>query len=208
MDSARKLPKILDDPTDNFILDNIVDPINPLFFKMNMTPNKLTAISGIFGLLSAYYAYKSKYALASLLFLISYIFDCFDGNFARRYNMVTEFGDWFDHIKDSFIIILLFIIIIYKKDITFNIKIISLILFLVFLLLSFCYLKEQELIYHKNNDNIKKSNSLNILNNINLFKNYTSEEKLKYLKYFGCGGFNLIIVIILILFEITKFKNP
>ena len=61
MDSSRKLPKNLDNPIDNFILDYIVDPLNPLFYKIGMTPNKLTGLSGIFGLLSVYCIYKSNY---------------------------------------------------------------------------------------------------------------------------------------------------
>ena len=31
---------------------------------------------------------------------VGYFFDCMDGHFARKYNMVTEFGDMYDYITD------------------------------------------------------------------------------------------------------------
>ena len=203
MDSSRKLPKNLDNPIDNFILDYIVEPINPLFYKIGMTPNKLTGVSGIFGLLSVYCVYKSNYILASLLYAISYIFDCFDGNFARKYNMVTEFGDWFDHIKDNVIVILL-IIALYNTKKDNSIKIITFIIFIIFTTLTLLYVNEQERYYHSKNDNILKSESLEKFGSV--FKNLTDpnippEDKLKYLRYFGCGSFNLYICLVILLFK-------
>ena len=203
MDSSRKLPKKLDNPIDNFILDYIVDPINPLFYKIGMTPNKLTGVSGIFGLLSVYCVYNSNYILGSLLFAISYIFDCFDGNFARKYNMVTEFGDWFDHIKDNIITILL-IIVLYNKNDKKIIKIITFSIFILLFLLLLLYVNEQEKYYHSKNDNLLKSESLKKF--CSILKNLTNqdtlpEDKLKYLKYFGCGSFNLYICLVILLFK-------
>jgi len=32
--------------------------------------------------------------------LFSYLFDCVDGHMARKYNMCTKFGDFYDHISD------------------------------------------------------------------------------------------------------------
>jgi len=40
------------------------------------------------------------YERAALAFLMYYLLDCLDGNMARRYDMVTQFGDYFDHIRD------------------------------------------------------------------------------------------------------------
>lgn len=36
---------------------------------------------------------------------MSYIFDCADGQFARRYNDVSKLGDWYDHVTDWIVFI-------------------------------------------------------------------------------------------------------
>lgn len=95
----RKLPSELDNPIDTMIL-NLGENIIPFFKSLNFTPNDLTTISLITGL----YAFKkyndSSYWQSAIFFLVSYVFDCLDGNYARRYNMVTKFGDYYDHVKD------------------------------------------------------------------------------------------------------------
>ena len=40
--------------------------------------------------------------------------DFFDGYIARKYNQVTQFGDYFDHISDIFYFISMIIILSYK----------------------------------------------------------------------------------------------
>ena len=44
--------------------------------------------------------FTKNYAISAILFFISYIFDCFDGFYARKYNMISNFGDLFDHFRD------------------------------------------------------------------------------------------------------------
>ena len=95
----RKIPEESDNPIDNFIL-KIVDPLCPLFKALHFTPNGITTISLVFGLLSAYLLYKGHPYLFGITFFISYFFDCMDGYYARKYNMVTRFGDIYDHVKD------------------------------------------------------------------------------------------------------------
>ena len=51
-----------------------------------------------------------------LFFFISQVFDVFDGYLARRYNMSSKFGDYFDHIADAIKTILLFYILFIKYD--------------------------------------------------------------------------------------------
>jgi hypothetical protein len=74
--SPNKLPRHLDNPIDNWILD-ICEKLDPFFVKCNMTPNKLTTISGYFGLLSVYCLYnRIKYSVFFLLIHIVYV-TCF-----------------------------------------------------------------------------------------------------------------------------------
>nr|QBK88532.1 MAG: CDP-alcohol phosphatidyltransferase [Mimivirus LCMiAC01] len=95
----RKFPRKLENPVDNLILD-VGDVLSPIFKKLNFTPNTLTFISMILGLLAIYFYAKKKYVWSAIMFFISYMFDCFDGYYARKYKMVTKFGDIFDHAKD------------------------------------------------------------------------------------------------------------
>ena len=52
----RKIPAEYDNPIDNIILDN-VEKLNPIFKEFNFTPNMITTLSLIVGLI-ALYLYK------------------------------------------------------------------------------------------------------------------------------------------------------
>ena len=52
------------------------------------------------GFSSAYFIYTHQFLLSAALFIFAYIFDCLDGYVARTYNMVTKFGDYYDHVTD------------------------------------------------------------------------------------------------------------
>jgi phosphatidylglycerophosphate synthase len=201
--SCKKLPDSLDNPIDTFIIDNIVTPINPYLYKLGFTPNMLTAISGLFGVASVCACYHSKYALCGLLYTISYIFDCFDGNFARCYNMVTEFGDWFDHVKDNLVVFCLIFVIYTKKDIPSNLKLQVIPILLIMGSLLGVYINDQEKYYNMYSSS-KPSATLSI------FKlsvtNKPPGENLKWSKYFGFGTFHILLVVILVLFEYKKIK--
>jgi phosphatidylglycerophosphate synthase len=47
------------------------------------------------------------------MFLVAYFFDCADGNFARHFNMVSSYGDYYDHISDFIKSIVLFTVLFY-----------------------------------------------------------------------------------------------
>jgi phosphatidylglycerophosphate synthase len=109
----KKIPDDLNDPIDVVIYD-ACDSVSPYFKNTNHTPNILTTYSLITGLIAAYFLYKRKIEWFVVFMLISYFFDCFDGFFARKYKMVSKFGDYYDHIKDVFILILIIVIVIKK----------------------------------------------------------------------------------------------
>jgi len=46
---------------------------------------------------------ENQFALSAFSYLISYMFDCWDGYYARKYNMESKFGDYYDHVSDMFI---------------------------------------------------------------------------------------------------------
>jgi len=209
MDSGRKLPSELECPLDDIILKYIVTPINPIFYSLGATPNILTGVSGIFGLLSIYYAYTSDYILSALFIAISYIFDCFDGNFARKYDMVTEFGDWFDHIKDITVLILLLLVLSFKKGVKSSTKILLFIGFIVLLLMTNCYILHQEDYYHTFFPGNEKSDTLRVFSDLirSMFPEKDLrlfEERFKYTKYCGCSTVYVYVVFVLLFFNSKK----
>jgi len=81
-------------------LDVVGRPAYPLWKRMGVTPNGLTAMSGVAGVLSILRLKNRDYASAAFWTWISYMFDVFDGDFARTTGQETAFGDAFDHWKD------------------------------------------------------------------------------------------------------------
>lgn len=100
--TGRKISDSYEHPLDNWIIDYVCSYVNPWLYNLNIgiVPNHLTIISGGLGLYSNRLVIQQYYLAASGFFAISYIFDCLDGNYARRYNMETDFGDWLDHLTD------------------------------------------------------------------------------------------------------------
>tara|TARA_Y100000590_G_scaffold456043_1_gene605791 strand:- start:5 stop:580 length:576 start_codon:yes stop_codon:yes gene_type:complete len=188
---VRKLKEEYENPIDNLIYI-IVEKLDPIFYRLNFTPNIITTLSLITGLLSGYYFYKDN-ILCIPLYILSYILDCSDGYFARKYNMVTTFGDYYDHISDVIKSIVIFYIIYIKAKPEFKNKIILLILSFIILLIY--HISLQELVYSKP----ENSKSLNLINKyINLNK-----DNIVWSRYFG-GGTIILVIVILIYLCISK----
>lgn len=113
-DFPRKMNRTDDNPIDTILYD-IADFLSPLFKKLNFTPNMFTTLSFLTGLLSAYYYYLKKYNLTAIFYIISYWFDTIDGHFARKYNMQTRFGDYYDHVTDVLVNVM-FLFLFYKNQ--------------------------------------------------------------------------------------------
>ena len=107
--SGRKIIREYESPIDNIYID-IGEKLNPIFKSLKLTPNTLTTFSLLFGILSAYNLKIGNNIISTIFFIMSYIFDCFDGNYARKYKMYSKFGDLYDHVTDFTKFILLFYI--------------------------------------------------------------------------------------------------
>jgi phosphatidylglycerophosphate synthase len=187
---VNKIADNLDNPIDTYLY-KIIDNNLEFYYKNNFTPNKITTLSLISGLLSGYAFYKNQYILSALLFLLSYYFDCADGKLARKYNMVTKFGDIYDHISDITKVSILILLMYYKSknklDNKFKKIIIpGIILFILLILFFEC----QEKIYDK-----KESDTLLLTN---IFTQDQCKENIKYLRYFSPVTFIMYIIIIIL----------
>jgi len=109
----RKTHGDLENPIDNLFID-MAESTNSFYRSLRFTPNMLTTISLMLAILAVYLFFYDYRVLAAIIFLISYYFDCADGSFARKYNMVTDFGDIYDHVADIIKIILPLGVMYYK----------------------------------------------------------------------------------------------
>lgn len=113
--SGRKIEHIHENPIDNILID-LSEPTSNFFKQYNFTPNHITTIGMIIGILSFFCIYKRYYVLAFILFWISYFFDCLDGYYARKYKMTSKFGDYYDHIRDVVVTGSILVIIYLRLD--------------------------------------------------------------------------------------------
>lgn len=95
--------------------------LTPILLKTFLTPNHVTFLSLLFGLICAGCFAKGTYNLAvigAFLLVISYILDNCDGEIARTKNMSSEFGAKFDDMVDWLVDAFFFIALGYGVSIT------------------------------------------------------------------------------------------
>jgi CDP-diacylglycerol--glycerol-3-phosphate 3-phosphatidyltransferase len=111
---SKKIKDSIDNPIDICIY-KLADIVSPFFYKLGFSPNMITFIGLIIGLISAYFIYKNNILLALTFLWISYFLDALDGTVARKYNMQTELGGYFDHIRDVVVFGFVCLLIVYKS---------------------------------------------------------------------------------------------
>ncbi len=109
--NGAKLRQSMDCPVDTLIIRG-VDFVSPMAFKLHLTPNILTTISVAFKVLALFNLYSGSRGTRwyfVLFAILAYVFDCFDGHYARKYSQCSVFGDYYDHISDWSYFLLLFL---------------------------------------------------------------------------------------------------
>jgi phosphatidylglycerophosphate synthase len=194
---TKKIPDELDDPVDNLFY-KLCDKLSPYFKKTNHTPNIITTYSLLTGLLSCYALYKNNIILFIIFFIISYFFDCFDGFFARKYGMTSKFGDYYDHIKDAFVYIVLIFIIFYKYSMA--ITPINIIIMVILFILFTSHMGCQQSYYKDKNKNVDGET-------VDFYqKMCRNKEDLKYTRFFGPGMLTIFSTL-MITFIWSKYKK-
>lgn len=93
--------------------------LRPLRY-MNVTPNYITSLSLLFGLLGVYCLCTGRILYMNVFWVIAYLFDCTDGCYARVYKMTSQGGDYYDHFKDQIVALLMGIIVVQRYWILFS----------------------------------------------------------------------------------------
>ena len=198
-DKSRKFPRHLDNLIDDWIIDKGKD-LYPFWRKMNFTPNDLTTVSLVLGVISVLLFYKKWFILSAISYFLSYCFDVFDGNYARKYNLTTKFGDYYDHIKDLLVNVLMgYVFLKYSKldkRLLIFVSIVAIILFII----SNIHLGCQE-IYNSFYNPEHKNTYLAFLK---VYCNKKFISNINILKHFGCGTFFLWMTLIILLNVINR----
>lgn len=179
----RKLPTHYEDPVDVALYDRC-EELSDVFFKYGHTPNMLTTYSLICGLVAAYFLYNRNIAGFVLFYSMCYFFDCFDGFFARKYKITSEFGDLYDHINDMIQIIIVIVVLWlrYREHISWG----NLLFVGLFCLLLFSYTGCAQKYYTQTKPDRMKE----VLDHHQVFCRNTDD--LKWLRYFGPGMVHLV----------------
>jgi len=176
-------------PIDNFIANNIISKIAPILFKLQMTPNHITILGLIIGLMSSYFLYVNSIILFITFWCSSYLMDCLDGYYARKYNMTSQFGDYLDHLSDVTKTVCLFYVLHMKYNYFKNYILFALFCIIFFMQLTHigCDQKNK----NKDNKSLKPLKKL-CTNNPN------------WLRYFGSPTIILYFIFVVIYFSIGK----
>jgi phosphatidylglycerophosphate synthase len=165
-----------------------------LFYNMGFTPNAVTTLSLIFGLFSAQQILVRNYKIAAFLFLVAYYLDCVDGKLARKYNMISKFGDVYDHVSDIVkVLAVIWALIMSNKKKTTSKQWIFLILLFLLCFMQCIHMGYQEVIYNKQDE----TSTLNVLRKI-VENDKTPEKTIQISKYFGCGTWYLCFALVII----------
>ena len=196
---VNKLPYDYECPIDVWLL-KFIDTHLDVYYNLGFTPNMITTLSILLGILAAYMIKRGKFHSAAFLVLISYYFDCVDGKLARKHNMVTVFGDYYDHFGDMFkFIVILYALFNCQVDTNYQHLNFIGILFGISIILCI-HLGYQERIYNNNNNNNNDSPFLFLFKLFTIFDK-NPERTICYTKYFGCGTLILSFILIIILWD-------
>lgn len=98
-ETADKIIPELDNPIDAWLLAHTARVL-PALRASGHTPNTITTYSFACGLLAVWFLRHDSVIGFAVFFAMAYIFDCLDGQYARRYGMTSHFGDIYDHVTD------------------------------------------------------------------------------------------------------------
>jgi hypothetical protein len=82
------------------VLRRLSKPITAFSVRFGISPNLITFVSLVIGFYAAYLFTQREYVMGAILFQLSLIVDCSDGEVARYTRKFSNFGRWFDASTD------------------------------------------------------------------------------------------------------------
>lgn len=201
LDKARKIPEHLDDVVDNALF-KIVYVIHPAFKTMGFTANGITILSAIVQTTGVYAIYHSHFALGGILYFVGYFFDVMDGWYARKYKMVSSYGDKLDHYSDIIVHVLLYACVTFHPVFTLQVKAMWYAMALTFLFLSSLHLACKDELYYKGK---LTGTTLDILRPL---CKYVNNDMMQYLRWVGTGTLNLMVMMFFVCAPFFTTKPP
>ena len=173
----------------DILLTRLASTLNPVFRATGHSPNLITTYSFIAGLLAVYFLYQGHIVLFSVLFFVSYFFDCCDGSFARQYHLESKFGDLYDHITDVVVFSLIVVVVIlrYRSVIDW----LAILIFGGVLMLTLVHLGCQQ--RNCSPRNCKGDETLDVLKTL-----CTDRRHIAWTRYFGTGTFIVVIILLIV----------
>jgi phosphatidylglycerophosphate synthase len=158
-----------------------------------MSPNVITTIRNLI-LIKIFYqiVYQKRFKNLGILVLLIGILDCVDGEYARKYKMISKLGDKYDHLSDIITTIILFYLLYKYSDSKLNV--IIGIIFLFINLQHFVCLEK----YRRNYLNLDTGrDSVNFVEKICFPKTKSGLEQflLKY-KFLGFSTYYMVMAIL------------
>lgn len=196
MTDGRKIPRSIENPIDNVLID-LAEMINPALRGMGFTPNALTFCALVTGLVAAYFAWNTRFAWAAVFTFVSYQFDILDGNMARMFDMTTAFGDVFDHASDIIKYIALVAAIAMNPNLPYKFKTFMLVTILIFYAFSIVHMGCQEKAYDK-----KGVDSLSLLEPL-----CPNPSLINVTRWVGVGTNITVAVILLLIASVMVHKR-
>ena len=137
--------------------------------------------------MAIYYLYHKEFHYAALCYLIQYIIDCWDGHYARMFNMVSKDGDKLDHYKD-YTIGLFLLYFMYKH---WNFTVYHFLVLAILFMISNMRFNCIDKLYYHNKDNDKAVQLEEYLCPIN--ENNETIRFLKNTKLLGLGTLTIYV---------------
>lgn len=134
--------------------------------------------------------------MASILYFISYCYDVLDGNYARKYKMVSKFGDYYDHFKDVSVNIIMFYMFYKYTKYKNRTNLILLIVFITVFLFMFLMVNIGCKEVYSSNNNKDKSEFLSFSKRLCTKRMYSNLNSIRYL---GTGLFSIWISFLIFL---------
>ena len=147
------------------LISDLIMPTLPIWHSISVSPNILTTFGLLSSILSLVFFYKGKTLYAIVFLILRWYFDYADGMLARKYNQITEFGDWYDHVTD-WLFFIGYIVLLYTKSTNIVSHMSLLFIIMILFFIQFGCMEKVNHKYYKKESSISRLRHLCIENDL------------------------------------------